>query len=232
MFAGKSFDSIIVPLALGYISFNVFLYGGLYTINDIADVESDAQHPQKKNRPLPSKKISIPSAFIFALIIIFIGLALGYFYFGINVFLIYILFILVNQIYTHFAKKIPYLEILFNSLTYPMRLFLGVVLTGGKVPYFFAFAILFLAIGVACTRRFVEKKSEGWMSRKVLRYYTSASLALCQIITFLFIVAIFIVDYPTYILYYEIVLFVYVIIVFGTYFSSSIFKFMRYMWLN
>ena len=42
-----------------YVSFNVLLYSGLYAINDLADRESDARHPLKRRRPIPSGRMSV-----------------------------------------------------------------------------------------------------------------------------------------------------------------------------
>jgi len=49
--------SIISELALFYLSFNIFLYGGIYTFNAWIDREQDAEHPEKRNRPIASGEI-------------------------------------------------------------------------------------------------------------------------------------------------------------------------------
>lgn len=226
--SNKSFFNFILPLLVLYLSFNVLMYSGLYTLNDIADIESDSKHPKKKNRPLPSKIISVFSAYVFSFFSILIGLLIAYFYFGLNIFFIYLLFILVNQFYTHIAKKIAYVEILFNSLTYPMRFFLGFFLVTNKVPMFFTLAILFLAIGFACIRRITEKKIPGWEARKVLRHYTGQKLVYIQIISLLFIIFLFIVDYPAYFYWYVFMILMYVIFLFGGCFT----RFYNWLFLN
>ena len=40
-------------LVMLYVSFNVLLYGGIYTFNDIADRAADSRHPVKRTRPSP-----------------------------------------------------------------------------------------------------------------------------------------------------------------------------------
>lgn len=228
----QPFYILVKPLLIVYFSFNVLLYGGLYTLNDIADIESDSKHPKKKNRPLPSKSISIPSAYIFAFVSIFIGLIIAGFCFGRNIFLMYLSFILVNQIYTHIAKKIPYVEILFNSLTYPMRFFLGVLLVTSKVPHFLLLAILLFAFGFACTRRVIERRAPGWEARHVLQYYTEAKLITLQIIAFGLIAIISIINYPFYDIWYIIMIVLYLIFVCGIYFSDYFISFYKWLFLN
>jgi len=224
--------TIIKPLLIVYLSFNVLLYGGLYTLNDIADIEADSRHPEKKNRPLPSKKISVASAYIFAFVCMLIGLIIAYFYFGRSMFLLYASFIFVNQIYTHVAKKIPYFEILFNSLTYPMRFFLGILLVTDKIPYFLIFSIFLFAFGLACQRRVIERRAPGWEARRVLKHYTEAKLIIFQVLALAIIVAVSIVDYPLYSAWYIIMILLYLIFVFGIHFSNYFLNFYKWLWLR
>ena len=232
IFSDQSLFTLIKQLLILYISFNVLLYGGLYALNDIADIESDRKHPKKKYRPLPSKSISVLSALTFAFIFMIIGLAVSYFYFGRVMFLMYLLFILVNQVYTHVAKKIPYVEILVNSLTYPMRFFLGVLLVTGKVPYFLLIAVLLIAFGFACVRRIIEKRAPGWEARHVLKYYTEAKLIVIQIITLSLILVVLVIDYPFYIIWYLVIILLYLLFVFGIHFSEQFVRFYKWLFLN
>jgi len=45
----------------------------IYVINDIADVEADRAHPEKKNRPIASGRVSVPSAL--GLLVVLVGVA-------------------------------------------------------------------------------------------------------------------------------------------------------------
>jgi len=225
IFTNQPFYTLIKPLLVVYLSFNVLLYGGLYTLNDIADIESDSKHPIKKNRPLPSKNISISSAYIFAFLCIFISLAIVFFYFGKNIFLMYLVFIFINQLYTRIAKKIPYVEILFNIISHPMRFFLGILLVSNKVPYFLLLAILLFTFGYSCIRRIIEKSSPGWQARSVLKYYTEKRLMILQILPLGFIIILSIIDYTSYGTWYIVIIILYIISIFGTYFPNY------YRWL-
>lgn len=53
----------------GFIITGPMLWGGLYILNDVTDVEDDKFHPIKKNRPLPSGKAS-PKAFAIASVVL------------------------------------------------------------------------------------------------------------------------------------------------------------------
>lgn len=223
---------LIQPLLILYITFNVLLYGGLYTINDIADVENDRAHPTKKYRPLPAGEINISQAFAFAFMCIGLGLLLGYMYFGLRTFIMYILFIAVNYFYTAVAKKIPYIDIIFNSITYLMRFVLGSLAVGGGVTFLLSLAVFFISFGFSCVRRIIELDSMGALTRPVLRYYKKHILTILQIISFLCIIILSLLDYPQYAIVYRITIAAYTVLVFGIYFSKKITDFYKWVWLH
>lgn len=221
----QPFLNLVLPLLIMYLCFNVLLYGGLYTLNDIADVKSDSSHPEKKNRPLPSGKISISNAYIFAFLLILLGLVIAYYYFGTPVFLLFLLFIVVNLFYTRIAKRIPYLEILFNSLTYPMRFLLGALLVSAMTPDYLLLAVFFLAFGIASVRRVIEKRKPGSEARKVLKYYTERKLIVLQVLAFILILTIALLSWPMHSVLQGIIILLYIIFVFGIYVSKHIINF-------
>lgn len=228
----SSFFSPVKPLLIAYISFNVLLYGGLYTLNDIADVKADSVHPKKKNRPLPSGLVSVKSAWIFALVLIILGLTISYYFLGRNIFLMYICFIIVNQFYTRIAKKIPYIEMVVNSFTQPMRFFLGTLLAPGKVFYFLPFVVFLFTFGAACVRRIIEKKLPGWEARVILKYYTEKQLITFQIISLVLIILISFVDSSVSSIWYVIIILVYSVFMSGIHFGNRAVNFYHWLFLN
>src|SRR6188474_791502 len=54
-----------------------FIYGGLYTLNDVHDVSLDRQHPVKRTRPVASGRIHPQAAFLLGVGLICTGLALA-----------------------------------------------------------------------------------------------------------------------------------------------------------
>ncbi len=185
-FAQQIDVGLIFSLLVMYFSFNVCLYGGIYTINAITDFEKDSKHPLKKNRPLPSGRISKTSASILAVCLISIGLLFGFFYFGTNIGLIYIAFIGINLFYSLVARNIPYLELFFNAITMPTRLLLGTFLVAdGFVPTLLVFGAFCMGIGFLSVRRIVEKDINNWReARPALKAYQGNIMLWMQIICF------------------------------------------------
>jgi 4-hydroxybenzoate polyprenyltransferase len=230
-FAEKIDLYLFYSLLLVYISFNVFMYTGLYTINDIFDRKSDAAHPKKRKRVIASGKISVLNAFIFAIIVICIGLLIAFFSFK-KLFYIYLIFIFFNIFYTFIGKKFPYLEILSNSFTYPLRFFMGILLVGNSAPISLITAYFFVAIGPATLRRIVELEHKGYEARKVLLYYTKNKLILIEILALLLLILFFLIDFPKNLLLYSLFIIFYFVFVFLIGHSKKFRPILQKIWLN
>jgi 4-hydroxybenzoate polyprenyltransferase len=61
----------------GFILF-CLISSAVYIFNDIADVESDRQHPDKKHRPIASGKLPLSVAWTSGIVLVVISLPLGY----------------------------------------------------------------------------------------------------------------------------------------------------------
>ena len=178
---------LICSLLLMYFSFNICLYGGIYTMNAITDLEKDARHPLKCNRPLPSGRISKTSATTLALSLMSIGIFLGFILFGSNIGLIYLAFVGINLFYSLVARNIPYLELFMNALTMPIRLLMGAFLAiDGLVPTSLMFGAFCMGIGFLSIRRIVEKDIQNWTeARPALKAYQGNIMLWIQIAAFI-----------------------------------------------
>ena len=52
----------------------------VYIFNDIADVEADRGHPEKKNRPIASGKLPVSAAWVAGIFLVIVTLGLAYFF--------------------------------------------------------------------------------------------------------------------------------------------------------
>jgi 4-hydroxybenzoate polyprenyltransferase len=94
-----NFDFFLFLFA--FIAVGPLLWGGLYALNDVTDTKSDKKHSLKKSRPIPSGKISEKTALIFSLLLIFLSLLIGFYFFvffGNFLFLFCLIAMLLNQV--------------------------------------------------------------------------------------------------------------------------------------
>jgi 4-hydroxybenzoate polyprenyltransferase len=79
VFAGLLFaQKLFTPLtALAVAAFAVFcaLSGAMYLLNDVADREKDRLHPRKRERPVASGRLSVPTAVAAAALLLVVALA-------------------------------------------------------------------------------------------------------------------------------------------------------------
>lgn len=173
--------TILLRLAVTYITFCIFLYGGLYTINGIGDRKDDAAHPTKKHRPVASGRISVRAAWIYALTLITLALLSAYALFSTFTLCLYIAFIVINLLYTYVLKHIPYIELVTNSLTHPLRAVLGAEIARGFLPLSVLAGVFLLALSGATFRRVTEKERHEESGRPTLRAYTNHTFLVINI---------------------------------------------------
>lgn len=104
-----------------------FISSSVYIINDIFDIEVDKQHPTKKNRPLPSGKLSVATAWASAGILVAFSLAAAAF---LELKLLYIVlgYLLLNLAYSKWLKHIAILDVFIIATGFILRVEAGVVL--------------------------------------------------------------------------------------------------------
>ena len=147
----------------------------VYIFNDLADVESDRQHPVKKNRPIASGKLPLPAAWAAGITLVVISLPLGYLLSPefCAVLLVYFLLIVA---YSLWLKHIAILDVLIIAAGFVLRVHAGVTLITVErfSPWLYVLTTLFaLYIGFGKRRSELALLADGaGTHRKVLDGYT------------------------------------------------------------
>ncbi|MCB0035374.1 MAG: decaprenyl-phosphate phosphoribosyltransferase [Anaerolineales bacterium] len=157
VFAGIVFDGTLENLA-GRVANTVlafillcFMSSAVYLMNDLADIESDRLHPTKKNRPLPSGKLSTRTARIASIIFSVGSLAAG-FALSFNFGLILLAYLLIQIAYTFYLKHLVLLDVMAVSSGFILRVAAGVTVIEVQrfSPWLYVctgLGALFLALG-------------------------------------------------------------------------------------
>jgi 4-hydroxybenzoate polyprenyltransferase len=212
VFPAVSISTVLLKILGLFFCFSLF-YGGIYTLNDVADREDDKKDKRKKLRALPSGIIPVRNAFIFAIFLIVIGFSLAFLLFGRIPTEIFLLFLLINLSYTFFFKKIAYADLLVNCLTHPLRLILGASLFGASIPLLFLAGVYFVSAGFGLNVRLIMMENGGVISRPSLYYYTESRVKFLKFlfITLLLFCALF--NGQRYVIWYIFLLFLYMLFV-------------------
>jgi 4-hydroxybenzoate polyprenyltransferase len=158
----------------GFILF-CLISSAVYIFNDIADVESDRQHPDKKHRPIASGKLPLPVAWTAGIVLVVISLPLGYLL-SPAFFVVLLVYFLLIVAYSLWLKHFAILDVLVIAAGFVLRVHAGVTLITVErfSPWLYVLTTLFaLYIGFGKRRSELALLSHGaGAHRKVLDGYT------------------------------------------------------------
>jgi 4-hydroxybenzoate polyprenyltransferase len=147
----------------------------VYLFNDLADIEADRRHPEKKNRPIPSGKLPVAAAWIAGILLVSITLGLGYLVAPAFAGVIGLYF-LINLAYSKWLKHIPIVDVLIIAAGFVLRVGAGVTLIHVErfSPWLYVvMTLLSLFLGFGKRRAELALLAHGAGShRKVLDGYT------------------------------------------------------------
>ncbi|MXV94132.1 MAG: decaprenyl-phosphate phosphoribosyltransferase, partial [Chloroflexi bacterium] len=151
--------------------------GSVYIINDLADLEADRAHPQKKSRPLAAGIVSTQVAWLAAVLLPTLALAAAYSLHQ-GLFWVLLLYFVLQVAYSFSLKHIVLLDILVVAAGFVLRVLAGgVVIEVQLSPWLYTSAgllALFLVIG----KRRQEFSTLGEAAASVRRVYAHYNLAL------------------------------------------------------
>jgi 4-hydroxybenzoate polyprenyltransferase len=180
VFFGLIFDKqlfLVEPFLRTLEGFFLFclISSAVYLFNDIADVEADRNHPEKKFRPIASGKLPVNVAAVAAILLTVISLILGYLLSPIFA-LILAAYLITNLLYSRWLKHVAILDVLIVSSGFVLRVAAGVALITVErfSPWLYMITILFsLYIGLGKRRAELNLLSQGASAhRKVFDGYT------------------------------------------------------------
>lgn len=175
--AGSLFrPGVLGASALAFVSF-CLVSGAVYLINDIGDVAEDRQHPKKRFRPVAAGQLSIRSAWVLAVVVGLVGLAIGYLTsipLGITV----TVYLLLQIGYSSFLKHQPIIDLAMVASGFLLRAIAGGVASGIPLSQWFLLVASFGSLFMVSGKRYSEMLALGADAgtRKSLASYTASYL--------------------------------------------------------
>jgi len=150
---------IVPKIMIGLIS-TCLIASANYIINEILDAPTDALHPVKSSRPVPSGLVNVKIAYIQWSLFAGVGLAAACMinsFFLISALLLLVMGLLYNLPPVR-LKELPYLDVLTESVNNPIRLFLGWFIVNDLYPPTLSLVIAYWMIGAffMAVKRYAE----------------------------------------------------------------------------
>jgi 4-hydroxybenzoate polyprenyltransferase len=152
LFGLRLFDPVAVGRAAGAFAIFCLLSGVVYLINDIADRDSDRQHPHKARRPIASGALPVPTALTAALVLSVIGLA-GAFSLGLRFFVVAASYLALLVLYSGPLKHIVIIDVLTIAIGFVLRAVAGAVAVDVQISHWLLVCTILLALFISLAKR-------------------------------------------------------------------------------
>lgn len=150
---------------IGFVAF-CCVASATYLLNDILDVESDRQHPTKRNRPIAAGVVPVPLAVALAIVLFAAGVGLGLVASTTLAFVV-ALYAVLTTFYSFVLKQLPVYDVVILSAGFILRLLGGAYAAGVDVSDWFLIISLFGSLFIAAAKRSVEKIELGDQAAKL-----------------------------------------------------------------
>ena len=172
--------SLLYKLFNAFVSFSL-MSSAAYFVNDIVDAPKDALHPVKKNRPIPSGKLSVITAWVVALLLMASSILYSIKFTGNFFTIILIVYILIQFLYSLLLRNIIIIDSLTVASGFVLRVIAGGVVTNISISSWLILTTIALSLLLAFGKRRSEKtilsdtKTEA-ETRKTLKNYPDTLL--------------------------------------------------------
>jgi len=189
-FAGMLFDPhAVLSAVLTFFALSL-ASSGMYVINDILDVEKDRLHPKKRNRPLPSGRISVDAATNYGFFLILLASFLAYLVSPLTALAVAAL-VVSTLLYSFIFKRIAVLDVAVLALNFLFRTLAGVFAIGVYPSYWIIIVPYFIAVFLALLKRYGElRKTKD--ARSSLQKYDENTLRTLSAVTLGIVLALYV----------------------------------------
>ncbi len=180
VFAALVFDKqLLIPESFlrtlaGFVLF-CLVSSSVYIFNDIADIDADREHPEKRHRPIASGKLSLGVAWTAAICLLLVSLV-GAYFLSVPFTIVVAAYFLLNVAYSKWLKHVLIVDVLVLAAGFVLRVDAGVRLIHVErfSPWLYVvMTLLALYLGFGKRRAELALLSDDAAShRKVLKGYT------------------------------------------------------------
>ena len=161
-------------LLLAFLSFSLCA-SSVYITNDLLDLESDRQHPRKRNRPFASGSVPVWMGAVFAPLLLLVSFALGWWVGGDFLPWLAAYFALTTA-YSWGLKRLILVDSLTLAILYTLRIVAGAAAVSMSLSFWLLALSVFLFLSLAFVKRYAELEVQIHRGHEKIHgrgYYTS-----------------------------------------------------------
>lgn len=166
----------LIKSLTAFVSFS-FVSVFIYIINDMRDIETDALHPVKCLRPLPSGAVTKNKAVIIGLLFFITGIFFSFI--NIKTTAIVLFYFIINILYTFKLKQIVIVDIFIIALGFCLRVLMGAIVINVKLSNWMLLATFCVSLILGFGKRrheLVLLKDDAADHRAILGEYSKEIL--------------------------------------------------------
>jgi 4-hydroxybenzoate polyprenyltransferase len=182
VFAGLIFSqSLFTPLfwpALGAFLIFCALSGAIYVFNDLADVEKDRLHPAKRNRPIASGALPVPTAAVLGVVLL-VGSLVAAFRLSMPFGLVAAAYAILLTAYSLWLKHLVILDVLTVAAGFVLRAVAGAAAIAVEISGWLVICTILVALFLALGKRRHEYRTlrgDAAAHRPILAEYSESFL--------------------------------------------------------
>jgi 4-hydroxybenzoate polyprenyltransferase len=178
VFAKEIFDATLLRNATAAFFVFCLLAGAVYAMNDLADIESDRQHPIKRFRPVPSGRVPPNVARVLAATLV-VGSLVWAFTLSTAFAIVAAIYFAQNVAYSFKLKHVAYLDVSFIAAGFVLRVMGGGYATHTPVSSYLLACTALLALFLGFGKRRHELSAaagKASLQRAALEQYTQRGL--------------------------------------------------------
>jgi 4-hydroxybenzoate polyprenyltransferase len=173
IFAKELFELPYLLLALKAFGAFCLVASAVYIVNDIADLEADRTHPEKKHRPLAAGTIPLTAGYIAAGLLL-AGAAIVSFDMDYRFIFLLCLYFLLNLAYSFKLKEVVLLDVFIIAAGFMMRVVGGAYAIRVETSTWLVLCTLFISLFLGFAKRrseLMQTPDSSFAERKVLGRY-------------------------------------------------------------
>lgn len=146
--------SLFFNASAGFLAFSLCA-SSAYVLNDLLDLPSDRQHPQKSKRPFASGEIPLHHGVLLIPLLLIFGAGISM-YLSFEFQCILLGYLTLSLIYSFFIKKIALLDIITLASLYTIRIIAGTFAVGVVISFWLLAFSMFQFLSLALIKRTTE----------------------------------------------------------------------------